>query len=461
MKGYIALIEQVLFKFQVAVKRPFLASLLNRHTAGLWILLFLLLVSSLSIVGCGGRLGSVEPMDVESAIVQAESAIRAAREVDAPALYHDAFTSAETKLQNAKTALTDKKGSEALRLAYQAFADATIVRKQAINAETTAELNATIFEKESRSGKLREALSIKEEQLGTVEKQAQALRNEEKNLKQTISELGKEKRELSRQQATYGKQIGVLRGNLEEIQKRALRMESEIRGYGKEIGELRHKLEVADSMIREEGHQKRAAIAESESLRNQLREQAEIYTEKLEKANQRSAAVVHADYLEKKASEARAYVQSQKRNEPVRTGRTSLSTAQITAGKTAISRWDAAWSGKNLTMHLAYYASNIVADKVVIRESKEHRTKIAWGQLESSLREMSAHSWSKNRGRTEVEGESVIGIYRLSRLVAPAVDENATALYDIWVREVWMHPVGTEWKIHHEIWQIYENVPNF
>ena len=98
---------------------------------------------------------------------------------------------------------------------------------------------------------------------------------------------------------------------------------------------------------------------------------------------------------------------------------------------------------------------------MVIHESKEHRNKIDIQQLQSDLREMNAYTWSKVKTDTQVEGESVIGINRLTRLIAPAADADATALYNIWIREVWMHQVGNTWKIHHEIWQIYENVPNF
>ncbi len=458
MKGYIALKNQVLFKLNAAIKLCFRAAVAH---ATFYAPLVILLFISNYIVGCGAQLGSIEPMDVESAILQAETAIESAHEANAPSLAPDAFAAAQGKLTDAKTALTDKNGSEALRLAYQAFADAMLAHRQAINAEKNAELNAQILEKGIAANKLSQQLSSKAEELATAQKQVQQLRLDEKQLLQTLNQLEKEKRELSSNQQTYKKQVGTLRENLEGIQTRAQRMESEIRGYGKEIAELRHKLEVADSMIREEGQQKRAVIAEMESLRKQLREQAQIYTEKLEKANQRSAAAAHEDYLKQKAREARAYVQSQQQNQPVRTGRTSLSTEQITAGKAALSRWDTAWSRKNLTTHLTYYAPNSITDKVVIRESKENRSKIDRGQLEANLREMNAHTWNKNSARTEVEGESVIGIYRMSRLVKEAADENATALYNIWIREVWMHTVGNEWKIHNERWQIYEDVPNF
>lgn len=419
-----------------------------------------LLLASLCFAGCGGQLGKIEVPVVETTLTQAESAIEAARAADAPSLVPDAFEAAVSNLERARTALTEKNGNDALRLAHQAIVDARVARQNALNITRNSELNAIILEKEAGANALRQTLNTKTEQLANVQDELQQLTREKKNLKQTISNLKREKRELSNTREKYGKQVAELSETLKEIQSRSKRAETDLRNYGKEIGALRRKLEVADTMVREEGQQKRAAIAEAASLRKQMREQAQIYTEKLAQASQQSAAEKHADYLKQKAQEARAYVQSQQANQPVKTGRTSLSTEQIAAGKIALSNWNNAWQSKNLTTHLSYYTPNVVADKVVIRESKEHRSKIDRHQLEADLRQMNAHPWRQAKIDTQVEGESVIGVHRLSRLVLPAEDENATELYNIWIREVWMHQVGNEWKIHHEIWQIYENVPN-
>ena len=446
MRQFIAFAREVFVKVNVCAR-------MNTPLAAL-------LVIALSVAGCGGQLGTLKPPEVESALAQAASAIEKARDADAPTLAPDAYESAATHLANAKTALKEKRGSDALRLAYQAVSDAKVARKVAADINKNAALNASILEKEANAKKLRETLATKEKELAKAAARIERLSGEEKQLKRQVTRLEKEKREQRDKRESYGEQVAGLRETLESIQKRSKRAETEIRNYGKEIGELRRKLEVADRMIREEGHQKRAAIAEAESLRKQLREQAKIYTDKLAAANQRSAAAKHEDYLKEKEAEARAFVQSQQ-HQPVKTGRTSLSSEQIAAGKAALSRWNNAWDSKELAAHLTFYAPNVIADKVVIRESKEHRTKIERGQLEAALRPMREQPWRKIKGSTEVEGESVIGIYRLSRLVAPAENEDATALYTIWIREVWMHQVGAAWKIHHELWQIYENVPNF
>ena len=424
-------------------------------------LLIGLLLVSFGLVGCGGKLGKIEPAAVDTAIADAAAAIAAAREADAPSLTADAFAVAASNLEAAKTALAEKKGDEALRLAYQAMSDARIARRDALNIAKNAELNAALLQKTAGADELRQTLSAKEQELVEVRTEIQDLQREEDKRKQTVSELQEQNRELRDKRAVYSAQVAELSKTLDNIQKRANRAEIELRNYGRDVADLRRKLGVAERMAKEEGHQKRAVVAEINSLRSQLREQAAIYTEKLAAASQVKTDKQHEDYLKQKAQEASAYVDNQPVLHPPKTGRTSLSTAQIAAGKAALGNWENTWYSKNLDAHLSYYTPSIVTDKVVIHESKEHRNKIDVQQLQSDLREMNTYAWSKVKMDTQVEGESVIGINRLTRLVAPAADENATALYNIWIREVWMHEVGNAWKIHHEIWQIYENVPNF
>ena len=424
-------------------------------------LLIGLLLVSFGLVGCGGKLGKIEPLAVDTAIADAETAIAAAHEVDAPSLAADAFEAAESNLEAAKTALGEKNGDEALRFAYQAIIDARTAQKDAINIAKNSEMNAVLLQKESDADELRHTLGTKERELARIKTEIQGMRSDDEKMQRTVSELQKKNRELKNKRETYSSQVAELSKTLAEIQTRARRAETEIRNYGKDVSGLRRKLEVAERMAKEEGHQKRAVVAEINSLKKQLREQAAIYTDKLAQANQQKANKQHEEYLKQKAQEARAYVDSQPALHPPKTGRTSLSTAQIEAGKAALSNWERAWYNKDLNAHLSYYAPNIVADKVVIHESKEHRNKIDLQQLQSDLRQMNAHAWSIAKTDTQIEGESVIGVNRLTRLVAPAADENATALYNIWIREVWMHQVRHAWKIHHEIWQIYESVPNF
>ena len=425
------------------------------------ILIVAMLLAPLVLAGCGGKLGKIEPSVVDTAIADAEAAITAARGVDAASLAPDAFQAATSNLEAAKTALTEKKGNDALRLAYQASADARLAHRHAINVNKNSKLNATILKKEAGAAELRQKLSTQEAEFARVKSEMQTARGAEDQLNQKIRDLEKKNRELSITRENYGKQVAELFKTLEDMQTRGKRAETEIRNYGKEISALRRKIDIADKMVKEEGYQKRSAIAEAESLRKQIREQAEIYTQKLAEAGQQGVAAKHADFLKQQAQASRAYVDSKPPLAPAKTGRTSLSTAQIAAGKAALSNWEAAWQRKNLNVHLAHYEHNIVVDKVVIHESKEDRSKIDRQQLESDLRQMSAHAWRNVKTDTEVESESIISVQQMSRLVVPAVDENATALYNIWIREVWMHQVENAWKIHHEIWKIFENVPDF
>ena len=425
------------------------------------ILIVAMLLVSLVLAGCGGKLGKIEPSVVDTAIADAEAAIAAAQDVEAALLAPDAFQAATSNLDAAKTALTEKKGNEALRLAYQAAADARLAHRHAINVNKNSKLNATILEKEAGAAELRQKLSAKETELARVKSEIKTVRGEEDQLNQKIRDLQKKNRELNITRENYGKQVAELLETLDDMQTRGKRAETEIRNYGKEISALRRKIDVADKMVKEEGYQKRSAIAEAESLRRQMHEQAEIYTKKLAEAGQQGVAAKHADFLKQQAEASRAYEASKPPLSPAKTGRTSLSTEQIAAGKIALSNWDTAWQSKDLNAHLAHYEHNIVVDKVVIHESKEDRSKIDRQQLESDLRQMSEHAWRNVKTDTEVESESIISVQQMSRLVTPAADENATALYNIWIREVWMHQVGNAWKIHHEIWKIFENVPDF
>ena len=420
-----------------------------------------LLLAFFAFAGCGGQLGKIEPAIVETAIADATAAITVAQDVDASVLAPDAFQAAKSNLAAAKTALAEKKGNEALRLAYQATTDARLAHRHAVNVTKNSELNAAIFQKEASAEELRRKLSHKEREVARIQSEMANVRSAEEQLKREISGLRQQNRELSNTQANYGKQVKDLLKTLEDIQARGKQAETEIRNYGKEVSALRRKLDLADKIVKEEGYQKRAAIAEADVLRKQMREQAEIYTKKLAAAGQQGVAEKHAEFTKRQAQQSRAYEASKPVLSPPKTGRTSLSTEQIAAGKAAYNTWEGAWYSKNLNGHLAYYEPNIVADKVIIRESKEERVKIDKQQIEADLRQMNAHTWTKVKTDLEVESESIIGIQQMSRLVVPAADENATALYNIWIREVWMHPVGNNWKIHHEIWKIFENVPNF
>ena len=143
-----------------------------------------------------GKLGKIEPSAVDTAIADAEAALAAAREVDAPSLAADAFAVAASHLEAAKTALDEKKGEAALRLAYQAMSEARVAQKDAINIAKNAELNAALLQKAAGADELRETVSAKEQELAKVQTEIQDMQREEGKRKQTLSKLQQENREI-------------------------------------------------------------------------------------------------------------------------------------------------------------------------------------------------------------------------------------------------------------------------
>ncbi len=438
----------------------------NRHLAAL--LSVGLLFVSFGIIGCGGHLGRIEPSAVDTAIADAETSINAAAAVDAPTLAAELFESASTQLAAARTALEAKNGSEALSLAYQARVAAAQAKAAAVTITKNSELNASILQRTAEAESLQESLNSKTTELKSLNADIKAVRDAEEAAKRTVRKLQQENRELGDTRKAYGERIAQLSDTLADVQERTQHLQTEVKNARKTHADLRRKIDqyqqkyhATEKHANEEAQQKRAMIAEIDSLRRELADQAQVYTEKLATAKQQNAAAKQDEYLKQKASEARAYVDSQPPIQPVRTGRISLTDAQVTAGKTALRNWELAWNAKDFDRHIRYYEPTIIADKVVIRESKEDRNKIDRGQLAAEIRQMGAETWHTAKAETEVEGDNVIGIQRYTRLAVPAADENATELYTIWIREVWFHPVGNDWRIHHEIWQVYENVPNF
>ena len=154
-------------------------------------LLLGLLLVLFGLVGCGGKLGEIEPSAVDTAIADAEAAIAAAREVDAPSLAADAFAGAASNLEAAKTALAEKKGGEALRLAYQAISDARISQRNALYIAKNAELNAALLQKAAGADKLRQTLGAKEQELAEVRTEIQVLRRDETSGNRPLTDFKK------------------------------------------------------------------------------------------------------------------------------------------------------------------------------------------------------------------------------------------------------------------------------
>lgn len=413
------------------------------------------------LAACGGKLGTIQQQDVDAQLLQAEQAIQLAHDVNAPSLAFEEFEQAETYLEKAKEALNQNNGIDALRFATKAITHAKIAQRKAVQNTMNAKLNANILEKDALIVELRKDINTKKTEISGLETGIQQLRETEKEFEQTISQLEKERQKLSDTRKVSEQTVAELNESLKSIQARVVRSEADVQSYGRQVKELTRKLEAAETMAKSSSKQKRAAVAETESLKKQLREQAKVYTNMLEKAKKQNIAAEHQEFLKKTAEQARAFAKQLPSNKDPRTHRTSLSTQQINAGKAALNKWENAWSSKNIAAHFAFYTPNITVKKILTQESKENESTIASNQIEAALREMNAQPWKKVKASTEVEQESVIGIYRFSKLVSPAQTEDDTALFHSWTREIWMHQVQGKWKIYRETWQIYENIPNF
>ena len=422
---------------------------------------FAVIISTLFLAACGGKLGTIESQDVETQLIQAEQEIRTARDANAHSLAFEEFEKAETYLEQAKDAFKEKNGIDALKFANKAIAHAKIAKRKSTQNTTNAEYNAKILEKDALITELKKDLSSNERKHNELETEVQQLRDTERTLQNNIATLEKQNQELVNSQGELQQKIAEVNTSLTSIRTRAARYENEVKTYGNKVNELTRKVNVANTMMKSANKQKRAAIAEAASVKKQMREQAKIFTDKLVAANKKNIATEHTEYLRKAAAEARAFEKELHSNEPKRTGRTSLSTQQINAGKASLNQWESSWNSKNLDAHFAHYTPNISTNKIVTIESKENQGTINRGQMETDLREMNTQTWEKFDSTVEAEQESVIGTYRYRRLVSAAETEDDTALYDIWFREIWIHQVQGKWKAYREIWQIYKNVPKF
>jgi septal ring factor EnvC (AmiA/AmiB activator) len=233
---------------------------------------------------CTGKLGSIQTEDVDTLILQAEKAIKSAREVNAPSLAFEEFEQAETYLENAKDALNEHNGVEAIKFANQAITQARIARRKAVQNTMNAEFNATSLEKDALITELQKNIKTNKNRLTDLENRIQQFVETEKELQQNIRTLENEKRELANTERKHEQKVAELSETLKSIQAQSARSETEIRNYGNKVKDLSRKVDAAESMAKSESRQKRAAVAEAESLKKQLREQANVYTKLLSEA---------------------------------------------------------------------------------------------------------------------------------------------------------------------------------
>ena len=418
-----------------------------------------LILISLYMAACGGKLGTIQEQDVNSYLSQAEDALTAAREVNAHSLAFETYEQAETEIEKAKDAMKNKMGVNAIKHANNGIIYAKIAKRAALHITKNAEANANILARDAQIGELRNQIIAKETRISNLENSNEELQDSESGLQRTILSLESDKKELLNEKAMHNQQVAELNASIKSFQENMAQLETDANSYGLELKNLSRKVDAAETIAKTESRLKRAAIAETESVKRQMREQAKIFTDKLAQAKKQNVAVEHEEFVKRQAEKARAFAAQLPSNKSPRTGRTSLSTAQINAGKAALGNWNKAWKSKSLDLHFASYTPNVTTTHIVIRESKENSSTLNKAQSETKLREMINLGWTKSDEFTEVEKESVIGTYRFSRLVTPAETEDDTALYELWIREVWAHEVQGKWKIHRETWQVYENIP--
>ena len=413
------------------------------------------------IIACGGSLGKIQVENVNAVITKSENVVEQARVANAQALAPDVLHQAESALEKAKAAMKTKHGLEAIRLAYNALTQARLAEQQAMDKSQEIELTAMIQRKESEINGLQNQLQetqrteeaqreqslarIQELELNKSELQAKINQKTEEikcDRQRILQDYRIVKTELKRLKSLLdtAKAQNAKAQNL-QLQQKALEYEQQI--------SLRQELALAQAKAEE-------ARKEVEKARSNAKAQARGYTKQIE---QLEIDMQDKD-LEIKALESQAYIERRKKREPRRTGRSDLNEDEVAKAKAVITDWYLAWVTRNLNLHLTNYAQNVEIEQIIIHRGGEDRGYLSRRKMVDILDEMADDDWNKIHSQFEAEGESVIGTYRFSRLSQTRYGSPA-ALYDVWIREIWVGQIREQWKIFRETWEIYEDVPKY
>ena len=407
------------------------------------------------LIACSGSIGKIHLEDVNTIIAQSETAIEQAHLANAQHLASDTLQQAEHTLASAKEAVGAKDGLGAMRLAYNALTQAQIAEQEAMYKSQRNGLNAIIKHKEAKIVTL-------EADLGAADKALEESRTDVKqldmqkeqlqaNMDQKLQEAEQAHRKIFQDYNRVKTDHGDLQSKLDTTQTALRQAQSRVEEHEHQIDQLRRELADAQSSV------EKARKAEMDT-RTQAAAQAQHYSKHIEQLNQSN---VLKDTLARKKREAQAYVQQRRRNQPVRTNSTSLTNKQIASGRTVIRDWALAWAAKDIHQHLSKYTQDATLDQTVIRSSNEVQTHLNRLQMVDALKKMVDAEWQETDSKFDADGESVIAVYRFSRLSRNAVSGGVPALHDLWTREVWVRQVGAEWKIFRESWRIYEAVPRY
>ncbi len=410
------------------------------------------------LIACSGSLGKIQLENVNTVIAQSETAIEQAHLANAQYLASDTLQQAESALAGAKEAVGAKDGLGAMHLAYNALTQAQIAEQEAMYKSQGNGLNAIIKRKEAGIIALEANLKTTDETLEKSRTDVRQLDMQKDQLQadmdQKLQAAEQAHREILQDYNKARTECGDLQSKLNTTQTQLLQAQNRGEEHERQIHQLRS--ELADAQSLAEGARKAAAEA-----RTQAAAQVQHYSKHIEQLDQSNVLKGQEDTLARKKQAAKAYVQQQRRKQAVRTNSTSLTNEQIASGRAVISDWALAWTAKDIHQHLSKYTQEATLDQTVIRSSNEEQTHLNRLQMVDALKRMANAEWQETDSKFDADGESVIAIYRFSRLSRNAVSGGVPALHDLWTREVWVRQVGAEWKIFRESWRIYEAVPRY
>ena len=410
------------------------------------------------LIACSGSLGKIQLENVNTVIAQSETAIEQAHLANAQYLASDTLQQAENALASAKEAVSAKDGLGAMHLAYNALTQAQIAEQEAMYKSQGNGLNAIIKRKEAGIVALEANLKTTDETLEKSRTDVRQLDLQKDQLQadmdQKLQAAEQAHREILQDYNKARTECGDLQSKLNTTQTQLLQAQSRGEEHERQVHQLRRELADAQSLV----EIARKAAAEA---RTQAAAQVQRYSKHIEQLDQSNVLKRQEDTLAQKKQEAKAYVQQQRRKQAVRTNSTSLTNGQIASGRAVISDWALAWTAKDIHQHLSKYTQEATLDQTVIRSSNEEQTHLNRLQMVEALKQMANAEWQETDSKFDADGESVIAIYRFSRLSRNAVSGGVPALHDLWTREVWVHQVGAEWKIFRESWRIYEAVPRY
>ena len=410
------------------------------------------------LIACSGSLGKIQLENVNTVIAQSETAIEQAHLANAQYLASDTLQQAENALAGAKEALQAKDGLGAMNLAYNALTQAQIAEQEAMYKSQGNGLNAIIKHKEAKIIVLEADLGTADETLEKSRTAVQQLDMQKDQLQadmdQKLQEAEQAHKKILQDYNKAKTEYSDLQSKLDTTQTQLLQAQSQIEEHELQIDQLRRELVDAQSLV--ESARKEAAEA-----RTQAASQAQHYSQHIEQLDQSNVLKRPEDTLARKKQEAKAYVQQQRRKQAVRTNSTSLTNGQIVSGRAVISDWALAWTAKDIHRHLSKYAQEATLNQTVIRSSNEAQTHLNRLQMVAALKKMVDAEWQETDSKFDTDGESVIAVYRFSRLSQEAANGGVPALHDLWTREVWVRQIGAEWKVFRENWRIYEAVPRY